>query len=290
MSLNNSSKVTTALVIGAVIFVVAFAMLLVLGDYRFVAAVFLAALLAFLTTIVLYLAFGWGESEPYGAAQGNEKPASASTATAAASAGAAAETTDTSAADADAARKAAEAEAARKAAEAEVAKQAAEAQAAEKAEAARAEQARLAAAQAESEAARAKKAEAEAARMAADAESATPSGSAGLGEDYDGDGIHEGTNEGTRPAGLDAPRDGKADDLKMIKGVGPKMEKLCNSLGFWHFDQVASWTADEVAWVDANLQGFKGRVSRDTWVEQARLLAAGGETEFSKRVEGGDVY
>lgn len=110
------------------------------------------------------------------------------------------------------------------------------------------------------------------------------------GEDFDGDGVVEGTNEGTRPAGLDAPRDGKADDLKQIKGIGPKLEKLCNSLGFWHFDQIASWTPDEVAWVDANLQGFKGRVSRDNWIQQAKVLASGGETEFSKRVEDGDVY
>ena len=61
-------------------------------------------------------------------------------------------------------------------------------------------------------------------------------------------------------------------------------------MGVYHFDQVASWSADEIAWVDANLEGFKGRVSRDNWVDQAKLLASGGETEFSKRVEGGDVY
>jgi len=109
-------------------------------------------------------------------------------------------------------------------------------------------------------------------------------------EDYDGDGVLEGTNEGAKPAGLDAPRGGEADDLKMIKGVGPKLEKICNSLGFWHFDQVAAWSDDEAAWVDANLQGFKGRVSRDRWIEQAKTLAGGRETEFSKRVEGGDVY
>ncbi|MEJ6392265.1 hypothetical protein V8J82_03305 [Gymnodinialimonas sp. 2305UL16-5] len=96
--------------------------------------------------------------------------------------------------------------------------------------------------------------------------------------------------EGTRPEALDGPREGGADDLKQIKGVGPKLEKLCNSLGFYHFDQIANWTADEVAWVDQNLQGFKGRVSRDEWVSQARLLAAGGETEFSKKVQDGDVY
>lgn len=89
---------------------------------------------------------------------------------------------------------------------------------------------------------------------------------------------------------MDAPRAGGADDLKRIKGVGPKMEKLCNKLGFWHFDQIAGWTRDEVAWVDANLERFKGRVTRDEWVSQAKLLATGGETAFSKKVDKGDVY
>ena len=110
------------------------------------------------------------------------------------------------------------------------------------------------------------------------------------GVDYDKDGVVEGENEGTRPEALDGPRGGEADDLKRIKGVGPKLEALLHRLGFFHFDQVASWTPDEVAWVDANLEGFKGRVSRDEWVEQAKLLAAGGETEFSKKVDEGDVY
>ncbi|SLN15375.1 30S ribosomal protein S2 [Roseovarius gaetbuli] len=95
---------------------------------------------------------------------------------------------------------------------------------------------------------------------------------------------------GTRPEALSAPKGGKADDLKQIKGVGPKLEILCNELGFFHFDQIAGWGADEVTWVDQNLKGFKGRVSRDNWVEQAKVLAAGGETEFSKRVAKGGVY
>jgi predicted flap endonuclease-1-like 5' DNA nuclease len=108
--------------------------------------------------------------------------------------------------------------------------------------------------------------------------------------DYDGYGVIEGENEGVKPATLDAARGGVADDLKQIKGIGPKMEKMCNALGFFHFDQIAAWTPDEEAWVNANLEGFKGRVSRDEWIAQAKLLAAGGETEFSKRVEGGNVY
>jgi predicted flap endonuclease-1-like 5' DNA nuclease len=95
---------------------------------------------------------------------------------------------------------------------------------------------------------------------------------------------------GQKPATLAAPRDTGPDDFKKIKGVGPKLEAMLHAMGFYHFDQIANWTSAEVAWVDDNLEGFKGRVSRDGWVEQARLLAAGGETEFSRRVDGGDVY
>lgn len=90
---------------------------------------------------------------------------------------------------------------------------------------------------------------------------------------------------GRRPEGLDAPRQGKGDDLKLIKGVGPKLEDLLNSLGFWHFDQVAAWGREELAWVDQNLEGFKGRATRDDWVAQAKILAEGGATGFSARAE-----
>lgn len=91
-----------------------------------------------------------------------------------------------------------------------------------------------------------------------------------------------------KPEGLTQAREGGADDLKLIKGVGPALEKLCNALGFYHFDQVAGWSAEEIAWVDDNLEGFKGRVTRDDWVAQAKLLATGGETEFSRRAKKGD--
>ncbi len=96
--------------------------------------------------------------------------------------------------------------------------------------------------------------------------------------------------EPTRPAGLSAAREGGPDDLKRIKGVGPKLEDLLHSLGFYHFDQVAAWGPSELAWVDSNLEGFNGRATRDDWVGQAKLLAAGGETEFSQRVDKGEVY
>jgi predicted flap endonuclease-1-like 5' DNA nuclease len=92
-----------------------------------------------------------------------------------------------------------------------------------------------------------------------------------------------------KPEMLAAARNGQPDDLKEIKGVGPKLEQLLHSLGVFHFEQIASWRAAEVAWVDENLEGFKGRVTRDQWVDQARLLAAGGETEHSLAVQRGEA-
>jgi NADH-quinone oxidoreductase subunit E len=86
-----------------------------------------------------------------------------------------------------------------------------------------------------------------------------------------------------KPKGLKTARKGGPDDLKLILGIGPKLELLCQSLGFFHFDQIAAWTADEIAWVDDNLEGFKGRVTRDKWVAQAKVLAAGGTVEEAER-------
>lgn len=71
----------------------------------------------------------------------------------------------------------------------------------------------------------------------------------------------------TRPAGA-------ADDLKLIGGVGPALEKKLNGLGVHHFSQIASWTKDDVAWVDEHLN-FKGRIQREGWIKQAKALAAG---------------
>jgi NADH-quinone oxidoreductase subunit E len=73
---------------------------------------------------------------------------------------------------------------------------------------------------------------------------------------------------------LTAPRDGGADDLKKIKGIGPKVEAMLNDLGIYHYDQIAAFSDAELAWVDENLKGFRGRASRDGWVAQARDLRA----------------
>ena len=77
-----------------------------------------------------------------------------------------------------------------------------------------------------------------------------------------------------RPELLKKPH-GKADDLKLIWGVGPALEKLLNKMGIWHFDQIANWSAKELSWVDEKLEGFKGRAKRDEWVKQSKKLAKG---------------
>ena len=91
-----------------------------------------------------------------------------------------------------------------------------------------------------------------------------------------------------KPAGLAAPRGGAADDLKALEGVGPAMEKLLHELGIFHFDQIAAWGPAEVAWMDGNLKGFKGRVTRDKWVAQAKLIGEVGMEEFLRRAKTND--
>jgi predicted flap endonuclease-1-like 5' DNA nuclease len=67
-------------------------------------------------------------------------------------------------------------------------------------------------------------------------------------------------------------RPGGRDDLKLISGVGPKLEKLLNENGVYYFWQVASWNRDDIKIIDDRLDVFKGRISRDEWVKQAKNL------------------
>lgn len=85
-----------------------------------------------------------------------------------------------------------------------------------------------------------------------------------------------------KPERLSAPRDGDADDLKRVKGIGPANEKKLNAFGVYHFDQIANWSAEQAEWIGKELS-FPGRIEREEWIEQAKVLASGGDTEFSKR-------
>ena len=93
---------------------------------------------------------------------------------------------------------------------------------------------------------------------------------------------------GARPAGLVSPDAGGADDLKRIRGIGKVNEKKLNDLGIYHFRQIAAWSGPEARWVGTFL-AFAGRIEREDWIGQAKVLAKGGDTAFSKRVDEGDV-
>lgn len=94
--------------------------------------------------------------------------------------------------------------------------------------------------------------------------------------------------EGKKPSGLKAPRKAGADDLKLIEGIGPKLEEILNGWGIFHYDQIAKWGVDEVAYADGNVPRFKGRCTRDKWVAQANIIVEEGIEAFLERAKTND--
>ena len=80
-----------------------------------------------------------------------------------------------------------------------------------------------------------------------------------------------------------APTSSIPDNLELIKGLGPKVKNLLKGLGVTSFAQVANWTAADVADIDAKLGAFAGRITRDNWIDQAQLLAAGDIAGFEQK-------
>lgn len=74
-----------------------------------------------------------------------------------------------------------------------------------------------------------------------------------------------------------------ADDLTQIKGVGPKLVTLLAELGITRFEQIAHWNGSDIERIDAQLGRFRGRIERDQWVEQAKLLMSDNKTEFEAK-------
>ncbi|RUU72492.1 proton-conducting membrane transporter, partial [Mesorhizobium sp. M7A.F.Ca.MR.362.00.0.0] len=78
------------------------------------------------------------------------------------------------------------------------------------------------------------------------------------------------------------PASGKPDNLRRLIGIGPVNEKLLKAQGVTSFAQIASWTAADVKRIE-DVMNFDGRIARERWIEQAKLLAAGNEKEFAKQ-------
>ena len=85
------------------------------------------------------------------------------------------------------------------------------------------------------------------------------------------------------PSPLSAPRAGGRDNLKLIKGIGPRIEKGLNDLGVFHFDQIAAWDRKTVLWVE-NHFSFPGRIGREKWIAQAADLAQGSKPLRSVKI------
>jgi len=75
-----------------------------------------------------------------------------------------------------------------------------------------------------------------------------------------------------KPPVLAAPRHGAPDDLTLIEGVSAMQQSTLYSIGVFHFDQIAAWTPENVAWIDNYLR-LRGRIDDEEWVEQAAALA-----------------
>jgi predicted flap endonuclease-1-like 5' DNA nuclease len=76
---------------------------------------------------------------------------------------------------------------------------------------------------------------------------------------------------------------GEPDNLRLIKGVGPKLNKLLISLGVTRFDQIADWKEAEITEVDQYLDTFSGRITRDAWIDQSKFLAKDDIAGFEKK-------
>jgi predicted flap endonuclease-1-like 5' DNA nuclease len=65
---------------------------------------------------------------------------------------------------------------------------------------------------------------------------------------------------------------GEPDDLKLIVGIGPVLERMLHGLGITQFRQIARWSERDASDFDAKLPEFPGRIERDQWITQAREL------------------
>ncbi|MBZ9866045.1 proton-conducting membrane transporter [Mesorhizobium sp. CA15] len=85
-----------------------------------------------------------------------------------------------------------------------------------------------------------------------------------------------------KKAAAPAAAPGKADNLRRLIGIGPVNERLLKGQGVTTYAQIAAWTAADVKRIEEVLN-FDGRIAREKWIEQAKLLAAGNEAEFARQ-------
>lgn len=94
-------------------------------------------------------------------------------------------------------------------------------------------------------------------------------------------GVGEAVEAAAAPLRVEPADSGEA--ITRLKGVGPRLAAQLGDLGVTSIAQIAAWTEADIERIDAQLGRFQGRIRRDSWVEQARLLIAGDEQGFAAR-------
>ncbi len=92
-----------------------------------------------------------------------------------------------------------------------------------------------------------------------------------------------------KPLVLSSPRLIGKDNFKKLKGINTKIENDLNTLGIYHFDQVAKWSSKNCDWIEEFLLLPSGCIKDNQWVVQAKILSSGKETIYSLKVENGEI-
>lgn len=98
----------------------------------------------------------------------------------------------------------------------------------------------------------------------------------------------KGSNLDNKPLVMSSPKPSGKDNLKKIKGIDSQIEADLNSLGIYHFEQIASWSSKNCDWIEAFLLQ-PGCAKNNQWTEQAKILKSGKDTIYSLKVENGEI-
>ncbi|OCL89310.1 hypothetical protein [Arcobacter porcinus] len=75
----------------------------------------------------------------------------------------------------------------------------------------------------------------------------------------------------------------RKDKFTKIKGIDEELEARLYDLGVYQYDQIAFWTSKNCEWVE-NFLGITGYIKENQWLEQAKILRTGRETNYSQKL------
>src|SRR5258705_7149318 len=91
------------------------------------------------------------------------------------------------------------------------------------------------------------------------------------------------------PAAAAAPAEGAAEDLQQISAIDAATEAALKALGVCRYEQIGAWRRADLEHFARALAIARRRISRENWIEQAQILAAGGKTRYAHRRARGET-